>query len=93
MPIAGIKTKPVTSVPTIAPVVFTVYNTLTLEPIALRLASAVVGSGRRSLRAALSSGSVIPIIAVGTTRIANEHSNRAIVNKPSDSGAARCSVR
>ncbi len=92
MPIAGIRTKPVTSVPTIAPVVFTVYNRLTLEP-TLRLASAFAGSGRSSLRAALKSGSVIPIIAVGTTRIANEHSNRATVNKPSDSGAARCSVR
>jgi len=83
MPMAGIRTKPVRSVPTIAPAVLTAYNRLTLDPIDL-LAGAT---------AALSSGRVIPIIAVGTTRIANEHSNLATVSTLNDSGAPRCSAK
>ena len=71
---AGINTKPVTSVPVIAPAVLTAYNRLTLDPLA---------------SAALSNGSVMPIMAVGTTRIANEQTSRAMVSSSSESGAAR----
>ena len=73
---------PLNNVPVIAPSVLIAYSKLMPVPLALPGAET----------AALSSGSVMPIIAVGMARIANEHTSRATVNTPSESGEAWCNA-
>ena len=70
-------------VPTMAPAVFSAYKTPMLEPVE-RAESA---GGMSADTAALSSGSVVPIIVVGSTRMANEHPSLATVSHPNESGA------
>ena len=82
MPIAGMRMYPVSSVPDIAPSVFKAYRRLTLvaaEPLCRD-------------NAAVSSGSVMPIMVVGIARIANEHTSRATVRTVSDSAAELCNA-
>ncbi len=82
MPIAGIRISPLNNVPVIAPSVLIAYSKLMPVPLAC--------PGDDT--AALSSGSVMPIIAVGIARIANELTSRATVSTPNESGEAWCSA-
>ena len=76
MPIAGIRISPLSNVPVIAPRVLIAYSKLMPVPLAC--------PGDET--AALRSGSVMPIIAVGIARIAKELTSRATVSTPSESG-------
>ena len=86
IPIAGIRKKPVATVPAMAPAVLSAYKAPIVDPVDLVDAE----RGMNPATAALSSGSVVPISVVGTARIANEQTSRATVSHSSDSGAARC---
>ena len=71
------------TVPTIAPAVFSAYKTPMVDPVDRADVEDVMNADT----AALSNGNVVPIIVVGTARMANEHASLATVSHPNESGA------
>jgi hypothetical protein len=78
MPIVPIRIKPVSHAPATAPRVG-----------GIKAPSRGPKAVPRTMTDALSSGSVMPMSAVGTSSTAKEHTNRTIVSTPSETDEAR----